>query len=187
MLMLMCLRCQRPLTGCDPRCHAPTQPNAAFCDVCATAFLDWFAWRQIVRPLLETVVPLSTLIERVATSPLPTRPAPTAAIDVDVQHPLGTQVGREVQRWRGRPDTLGPFVEALSGPDDALTRCMTIVLLSIQGRRLTKRYLRRSALHRFEPQVVLEGIAMYQLYDVLFKTCLRTMYRSLVAHRNLPR
>jgi hypothetical protein len=64
---------------------------------------------------------------------------------------------------------------------------MTIVLLSIQGRRLTKRYLRRGALNRFDLQVVLEGITMHRVYDVLFKTCLRTMFRSWIAHRNLPR
>jgi len=64
---------------------------------------------------------------------------------------------------------------------------MTIVLMSIQGRRLTKRYLRRSALKRFDLQVVLEGIAMHQVYDVLFRTCLRTMFRSWLANRNLPR
>ena len=169
------------------RCHAPIQPDTSFCGACRTALLDWVAWRQLVRPLLETVAPLSTLLERTARSPLPTRPNPTGIIDVDVRQFLGTQVGREAQRWRGRPNRLRPFVEALSGSDDALTPFMTIVLTGVQGRRLTKRYLRRNALHRFEPQVVLEGMTMYQLYDVLFKTCLRTMHRSWVAHRDLRR
>src|SRR5262249_34569425 len=127
----------------------------------------------------------STLIERVATSPVPLRPASTAVIDVDLQQSLGAQVGLEARRWHGRRRALGTLDETISGPDDALTRFMRIVLLSIQGRRLTKRYLRRGALHRFDIQVALEGITMHGVYDSLFRTCLRTMLRSWVTHRNL--
>src|SRR5262249_16233875 len=140
----------------------------------------------LVRPLLETVAPLSTLRAWIATQRVSTRPDPSSYIDIDVQQPFWLQIRGEAQRWRGKLATLGPLAHKLADPTDRLLHFVAIVLMSIQGRHLTKRYLRRGAYTRFGLQATLDGIAMYGVYNLLFKTCLQSMLRSSIAHQQLP-